>query len=103
MIPANGQPDVRADVAGLSLLIVFAVASLVVTAAVWALGVFSGWWLLVPAVLVYLLSAGGVMWAVFHTLSGPEDAGDSRPAPPTPPEPRPSAAPLGHFGKPLPH
>jgi fatty acid desaturase len=79
--PPNRQSDERADVSGLALLIVFAVAAIVVTAAVWALGVFSGWWLLVPVVLVYLLAAGGVMWAVWHTMSSPDDPGDGRPLP----------------------
>ena len=55
------------------LLYVFSLATSAVVAGVWALGEIDTWWILVPAVLVYLLSSLGVMQAVARALRSEDD------------------------------
>jgi fatty acid desaturase len=80
----------------MKLLYVFSLATAAVVAAVWALGEIDAWWALVPAMILYVLSAAFVMHSVARTLA----SGDEPDAEPQAPAPAPTPARIGRL---LPH
>lgn len=78
------------------LLYVFPLATSAVVAAVWALGEIDAWWVLVPTLIVYVLSATGVMQCVAQALASGEESEEE------PEAPAPARAPLP-IGRLLPH
>jgi hypothetical protein len=61
----------------MTLLSLFAVATLLVVLAVWLLGVVGGWWVLGVAMVVHLAMTAAVIYGLARALS-------DRPDPPTP-------------------
>lgn len=60
-------------ISGLTLLFLFAVATLLVVLAVWLLGVIGGWWVLGLAMVVHLGMTAAVIWGLARALSdGPD-------------------------------
>ena len=70
--PASGRPDGR-RIDGLGPLWVFLVASLAVVGAVTVTGAVDRWWILVPAMGVYIISTVAVLAAIMWQLG--DDAG----------------------------
>jgi hypothetical protein len=58
---------------GLALLFLFSLATLLVVLAVWALGVFGGWWTLGLAMIVHLGMTAAVLLGLGRALSEPPD------------------------------
>lgn len=68
--PISSPSDGRS---GIGLLFLFALATLLVVIAVWALGVVGGWWVLGVAMVVHLGMTTAVLWGLARALSDGAD------------------------------
>lgn len=64
--PTPSQADGRN---GLGLLFLFALATLLVVIAVWALGALGGWWVLGVAMVIHLAMTAAVIWGLARALA----------------------------------